>query len=169
MFVVCHYHVSCIFHPPNRSKIREFTSGCSNPSIFRKFKACKFLFNSQFPTNISIGIIFAIKRWYFKPEFMKSNVIVAYLTSSMVIPAMAIMLYRMAKVMVIKFRISRILIPIVIPIAESADYSSQLPWRLWGIIRYPSCVASNTPILSFVSYTSASISPVCLFTSCTKA
>jgi hypothetical protein len=48
-------------------------------------------------------IIFAIKRWYFKLEFMKSIVIVAYLTSSMATPAMAIMLYRTASVMVIKF------------------------------------------------------------------
>jgi hypothetical protein len=45
---------------------------------------------------------------------MKSIVIVAYLTSSMAIPAMAIMLYRMASVVVIKFRINRILIPIVV-------------------------------------------------------
>jgi hypothetical protein len=45
---------------------------------------------------------------------MKSTVIVVYLTSSMAIPAMAIMLYRTASVVVIKFRISRILIPIVI-------------------------------------------------------
>jgi hypothetical protein len=103
-----------IFHPPNISKIREFTSGCSNPSIFRKLKACKFLFNSQFLRNINIRIIFTIKRWYFKLEFMKSIVNVAYLTSSMAIPAMAIMLYRMVSIVVIKFRISRILIPIVI-------------------------------------------------------
>jgi hypothetical protein len=45
---------------------------------------------------------------------MKSIVIVAYLTSSMAIPAMAIMLYRMLSVVVIKLRISRILIPIVV-------------------------------------------------------
>jgi hypothetical protein len=45
---------------------------------------------------------------------MKSIVTVAYLTSSMAIPAMAIMLYRMASIMVIKFRISRILVPIVV-------------------------------------------------------
>jgi hypothetical protein len=45
---------------------------------------------------------------------MKSIIIVAYLTSSMAIPAMVIMLYRMASVVVIKFRISRILIPILI-------------------------------------------------------
>jgi hypothetical protein len=45
---------------------------------------------------------------------MKSIVVVAYLTSSMAIPAMAIMLYRMASVVVIKFRISRILVPIVV-------------------------------------------------------
>jgi hypothetical protein len=45
---------------------------------------------------------------------MKNIIIVAYLTSSMVTPAMAIMLYRMVSVMVIKFRISRILIPIVV-------------------------------------------------------
>jgi hypothetical protein len=44
---------------------------------------------------------------------MKSIVIVVYLTSSMATPAMVIMLYRTASVMVIKFRISRILIPIV--------------------------------------------------------
>jgi hypothetical protein len=59
-------------------------------------------------------IIFAIKWWYFKLEFMKNIIIVAYLTSSMAIPAMANMLYRTASVMVIKFRISRILIPIVV-------------------------------------------------------
>jgi hypothetical protein len=59
-------------------------------------------------------IIFAIKRWYFKLEFMKSIIIVAYLTSSMAIPAMVIMLYRTASVVVIKFQISRILIPIVV-------------------------------------------------------
>jgi hypothetical protein len=59
-------------------------------------------------------IIFAIKRWYFKPEFMKSIIIVAYLMSLMAIPAMAIMLYRTVSVVVIKFRISRILIPIVV-------------------------------------------------------
>jgi hypothetical protein len=92
-----------IFHPPNRSKIREFTSGCLNPSIFRKFKACNFLFNSQFLRNISIRIIFAIKRCYFKHEFIKSIGIVVYLTSSMAIPAMAIMLYRTASIVVIKF------------------------------------------------------------------
>jgi hypothetical protein len=45
---------------------------------------------------------------------MKSIVIVAYLTSSMAIPAMVIMLYRTASVVVIKIQISRILIPIVI-------------------------------------------------------
>jgi hypothetical protein len=45
---------------------------------------------------------------------MKSIIIVAYLTSSMAIPAMAIMLYHTASVVVIKFRISRILIPIVV-------------------------------------------------------
>jgi hypothetical protein len=45
---------------------------------------------------------------------MKSIIIVAYLTSSMAIPTMAIMLYRMVSVVVIKFRISRILIPIVV-------------------------------------------------------
>jgi hypothetical protein len=45
---------------------------------------------------------------------MKSIIIVSYLTSSMAIPAMAIMLYRMASIVVIKFRISRILIPIVV-------------------------------------------------------
>jgi hypothetical protein len=102
-----------IFYPPSRSKISEFTSGCSNPSIFREFKTCKFLFNGQFPRNISIRIIFAIKRWYLKLEFMKSIVIVAYLTSSMATPTMAIMLGWMASILVVKFRISRILIPIV--------------------------------------------------------
>jgi hypothetical protein len=45
---------------------------------------------------------------------MKSIVIVAYLTLSMAIPAMVIMLYRTTSVVVIKFRISRILIPIVV-------------------------------------------------------
>jgi hypothetical protein len=46
---------------------------------------------------------------------MKSIVIVAYLTSSMAIPAMVIMLYwTVSVVVVIKFRISRILIPIVV-------------------------------------------------------
>jgi hypothetical protein len=45
---------------------------------------------------------------------MKSIVIVAYLTSSMAIPAMVIMLYRTVSIVVIKFRISRILIPIVV-------------------------------------------------------
>jgi hypothetical protein len=59
-------------------------------------------------------IIFAIKRWYFKLEFMKSIIIVTYLTSSMAIPTMAIMLYRTVSVVVIKFQISRILIPIVV-------------------------------------------------------
>jgi hypothetical protein len=44
---------------------------------------------------------------------MKNIVIVAYLTSSMAAPTMTIVLYRMASIMVIKFRISRILIPIV--------------------------------------------------------
>jgi hypothetical protein len=44
---------------------------------------------------------------------MKSIVIVAYLTSSMANPAMSIMLYRTASIVVIMFRISRILIPIV--------------------------------------------------------
>jgi hypothetical protein len=68
-----------------------------------QFKACKVLFNSQFPRNISIRIIFDIKRWYFELEFMKSIVIVAYLTSLMAIPAMVIMLYRTASVVVIKF------------------------------------------------------------------
>jgi hypothetical protein len=100
--------------PPTKCKIREFTSGCSNTSIFRKFKACKFLFNSQFPRNISIRIIFAIKRWYFKLEFMKSIIIVAYLSSSMAIPPVANMLYRTVSVLVTKFLISRILIPIVV-------------------------------------------------------
>jgi hypothetical protein len=102
-----------IFYPPNRSKISEFTSGCSNPSIFREFKSCKLLFNSQFPRDISIKIIFAIKRWDLKIEFMKSIVIVAYLTSSMATPAMVIMLGWTVSIMVVKFRISRILIPIV--------------------------------------------------------
>jgi hypothetical protein len=102
-----------IFHPRNRSKIREFTSGCSNASIFKKFKACKFLFNSQFPRNIRIRIIFAIKRCYFKFEFMKSIIIIAYLTSLVATPAMVIMLYRTMSIMVIKFQINRILIPIV--------------------------------------------------------
>jgi hypothetical protein len=45
---------------------------------------------------------------------MKSIIIVAYLTSSMAIPAMVIVLYRTASVVVIKFQISRILIPIVV-------------------------------------------------------
>jgi hypothetical protein len=103
-----------IFHPPNRSKIRDLTSGYSNPSIFRKFEACKFLFNNQFPKNISIWIIYDIKGWYFKLELMKSIVIVVYLTSSMVVPALVMMLYQMVSVMVIKFQMSRILIPIVI-------------------------------------------------------
>jgi hypothetical protein len=102
-----------IFYAPNRSKLSEFTSGCSNPSIFREFKTCKFLFNSQFPRNLSIRIIFVIKRWYLKLEFMKSIIIVAYLTSSMVNPAMAIMLGRMVSIVVVMFRISRILTPIV--------------------------------------------------------
>jgi hypothetical protein len=84
--VVCIRMFLAIFHPPNRSKIREFTCGCSNPSIFREFKACKFLFSSQFLRNISIRIIFTIKRWYFKLEFMKNIIIVAYLTSSMAHP-----------------------------------------------------------------------------------
>jgi hypothetical protein len=44
---------------------------------------------------------------------MKSIVIVTYLTSSLATPSMAIMLDQMASVVVIKFRISRILIPIV--------------------------------------------------------
>jgi hypothetical protein len=44
---------------------------------------------------------------------MKSIVIVAYLTSSMATPAMAIMLYQTTSVVVIKFWISRILIRIV--------------------------------------------------------
>jgi hypothetical protein len=102
------------FHPTNISKIRGFTSGCSKPSIFKEFKACKFLFNNQFSRNISIRIIFAIKRWYFKLEFMKRVIIVAYLTSSMAIPAMAIMLYQTASIVVIMFQIRRILIPIII-------------------------------------------------------
>jgi hypothetical protein len=102
-----------IFHPPNRRKIRELTSGCSNSSIFRKFKACKFLFNNQFPRNISIRIIFAIKRWYFKLEFMKSIIIVPYLTSSVATSTMVTMMYRTVSVMVIKFQISIIVIPIV--------------------------------------------------------
>jgi hypothetical protein len=92
-----------IFYPPNRSKISEFTSGCSNPIIFREFKTCKFLFNSQFLRNISIGIIFAIKRWYLKLEFMKSIIIVAFLTSSMANPAMVVMLGRMVRIIVVKF------------------------------------------------------------------
>jgi hypothetical protein len=45
---------------------------------------------------------------------MKGIIIVAYLTSSMAIPAMAFMLYWTVRVVVIKFRVSRILIPIVI-------------------------------------------------------
>jgi hypothetical protein len=45
---------------------------------------------------------------------MKSIVIVAYLSSSMAIPAMVNMLYRTASILVIMFRISRILIPIVV-------------------------------------------------------
>jgi hypothetical protein len=45
---------------------------------------------------------------------MKSIVIVAYLMSSMAIPTMVIMLYQTVSIEVIKFRISRILIPIVI-------------------------------------------------------
>jgi hypothetical protein len=45
---------------------------------------------------------------------MKRIIIVAYLTSSMAIPAMAIMLYWTVSIVVIKFQISRILIPIVI-------------------------------------------------------
>jgi hypothetical protein len=44
---------------------------------------------------------------------MKSIVIVSYLTSLMATPAVAIMLYQMASVMVIKFRNSRILITVV--------------------------------------------------------
>jgi hypothetical protein len=102
-----------IFYPQNRSKISEFTSGCSIPSIFREFKTCKFLFNGQFPRNISIRIIFAINWWYLKLEFMKSIIIVAYLTSSMATPTMVIMLGRTASIVVVRFRISRILIQIV--------------------------------------------------------
>jgi hypothetical protein len=60
-------------------------------------------FNNQFPRNISIRITFVIKRWYLKLEFMKSIIIVAYLTSSMATPATAIMLYRMMSIMVIQF------------------------------------------------------------------
>jgi hypothetical protein len=45
---------------------------------------------------------------------MKRIIIVVYLTSSMAIPAMAIMLYWTVSIVVIKFQISRILIPIVI-------------------------------------------------------
>jgi hypothetical protein len=45
---------------------------------------------------------------------MKNIIIVAYLMSSMATPAMAIMLYRTTSIVVIKFRISRILIPIVV-------------------------------------------------------
>jgi hypothetical protein len=44
---------------------------------------------------------------------MKNIIIVAYLTSPMATPAMAIMLYWTVHIVVIKFRISRILIPIV--------------------------------------------------------
>jgi hypothetical protein len=185
------------FHPTNISKIRGFTSGCSKPSIFKEFKACKFLFNNQFSRNISIRIIFAIKRWYFKLEFMKRVIIVAYLTSSMAIPPWQLCYTRR--------RASWS------SCSKSAEYSSQLsstcssqlllllcPWcqscshvtrsskrlnraaRLLSIratdasivpslVSVASCVASNTPILSFVTYTSASIPSVCFFTSHTKA
>jgi hypothetical protein len=102
-----------IFYPPNRNKISEFTSGYSNPSNFWEFKTCKFLFNDQLTRNISIRIIFAIKRWYLQLEFMKSIIIIAYLTSSMATPAMVIMLDQMISNIVVKFRISRIVIPIV--------------------------------------------------------
>jgi hypothetical protein len=50
---------------------------------------------------------------YIKLEFMKSIVIVLYLTSLMATPAMAIMLGRTASIVVVKFRIRQILIPIV--------------------------------------------------------
>jgi hypothetical protein len=102
-FVVCHQDVSCHILPPNRRNISEFTSGCSNPSIFREFKACKYLFNNQFPRNISIRIIFAIKRWYLKLEFMKSIIIIAYLMSSMATPAIAIMIGQTVSIVVVKF------------------------------------------------------------------
>jgi hypothetical protein len=58
-------------------------------------------------------IIFAIKMWYLQLEFMKRFIIVAYLMLSMATPAMAIMLGQMASIIVIRFRIRRILIPIV--------------------------------------------------------
>jgi hypothetical protein len=38
-----------------------------------------------------------------------------------------------------------------------------------SLVSVASCVASNTPILSFVTYTSAPIPSVCFFTSRTKA
>jgi hypothetical protein len=62
-------------------------------------------------------MIFAIKRWYFKLEFMKSIIIVAYLTSSMAIPAMAIMLYVLLS-----------------SSSKSAEYSSQFVVDLFIIV-----------------------------------
>jgi hypothetical protein len=103
---------------------------------------------------------------------------------------------------VIKFRINRILIPIVIDlfiiivvvvvvvvvmplmlvvfschkvidmpqqsskvVVDRATDASIVP----SLVSVASCVASNTPILSFVTYTSASIPYACFFTSHTKA
>jgi hypothetical protein len=48
-------------------------------------------------------IMFAIKRWYLRLEFMKGIVIVAYLMSSMATPAMAIMLGGTASIVIVKF------------------------------------------------------------------
>jgi hypothetical protein len=101
---------------------------------------------------------------------------------------------------VIKFRINRILIPIVIDlfiiivvvvvvvmplmlvvfschkvidmpqqsskvVVDRATDASIVP----SLVSVASCVASNTPILSFVTYTSASIPYACFFTPHTKA
>jgi hypothetical protein len=98
--------------------------------------------------------------------------------------------------MVIKFRISRILIPIVFnlfikvlllcPCCQSCSLIIRSSKRFNRAVRLmsiqatdasivpslvsvASCVASNTPIFSFVTYTSLSIPSVCFFTTHTKA
>jgi hypothetical protein len=136
--------------------------------------------------------------WYFKLEFMKSIIIVVYLSSSMAIPAMVNMLYGTASVLVIKIRISRILIPIVVDlfiivvvvvmplmpvvfschkVIETSQQSSKAVVDTSnGCLHCPKlgiggklCGLQHTNPLSFVTCTSASIPSLCFFTSHTKA
>jgi hypothetical protein len=100
---------------------------------------------------------------------MKSIIIVAYLTSSMAIPAMAIMLYRTTSIVVIKIRISRILIPIVVDLFIIIVVVVVMPLMPVVFSCHKIIETPQQSSKAIVTCTSASIPSVCFFTSRTKA